>query len=767
MDFNSGGVVTMNPNGPTDWGAGKNIKGFNGSIGGCNMDFSETAERGYAYKSDDARDLEIKAIVKIDGTGSNGFSISTCTGRHTGSKCCQGSAYMITVEVADNPSKFNFRKEMWHVSYHNSPVGLFTHSKCNFRIRDLGRYVGIGFCRYNDPNDIEGTVVVEVWFNPDPDTNKTDWTMLKRFKDTHGAGWGNDGDDCGGFSDQPLTWSNAQNRFKTNATNGTVKFKQCTLREIDPTGSFEQDPNPPPPAPPTTQLAYTFDFKFGSNGTGNGQFKDPHDLTFDATDANLWICDRGRNDIQKFTSAGVFVSKFGSAGSGNGQFNVPYALQINPAFTHLYVCDRENNRVQKLTTAGTWVSNITSAGGKSLKKPEDICFNSSNGDVFICDTGNNRIVRLDSSHAFITEWNGSGGGGTQFDHPHSMDITPDNTHILVSCGNQPFTQKFTTSGTFVKKWGSEGNGQGQVRMFLEHGDIDAFGRWHLINNDVRPIINVWDTDGNWLTQYGKTTKGSADGQFSEPEHVTVQDSTGKPYVVDAGNQRIQVFTPNITTNPPPVTPPPPSGGGGGGTSKIIGSFTLLRDINIGRVSACEGSVVEEGGGGSGGSTIFYGTGVTPDNETKLSNSSTWSNRTRHTQRVGTSSSVLKGKIVKQINPSLMRTGSPAATPTISAHIWNSAGTVMYTSPTTLDPSTLPTSIPADSSTWPAFDFSTNTYALQVGDRVGIKYEGTSSTNYIRTGYESDPGEGSHWVEQYEGSTWEQKKTRDAAMLLWQ
>ena len=775
MDFN-GSVVTMNPNGPTDWGAGRNISSFNDSIGGCNMDFAETAERGYAYKANDARDLEIKAIVDVRGTGDNGFSISVCTGHHTNDNCCQGFAYMITTEVAENPSKFNFRKEMWHVSYHNSPLGEFTHPKCNFRIRDLGRYVGIGFCRYNDPNDINGTVVVEVWFNPDPDSNKTDWTMLKRFKDTHGAGWGNDGDDCGGFSDQPGTWSNAQNRFKTNADGGSIKFKQCTLREIDVTGDFGggPDPNPPPPVPPTEQLKYTFSFKFGSKGNGNGQFQDPHDITFDSGGTNLWVCDRVRNDIQKFTSAGVYVSKFGSSGSGDGQFNVPYALQIDPTFTYLYVCDRANNRIQKLTLTGTFVSKITTAGGKSLKAPEDICFNSSNGDIFICDTGNNRVVKFNSSHTFLTEWDGSGGGGTGFEHPHSMDITVANTHILVSCGDQPFTQKFTTAGVFVKKWGSEGNGQGQVRMFLEHGDIDAFDRWHLINNDVRPIVNVWDVDGNWLCQYGSTTSGSGDGQFREPEHVTVHPN-GNSYVVDAKNQRIQVFIPNITTIPEPPPPPPPTGGGGGGTSKIIGSFTLLRDINIGRVSACEGAGGGGGGGGgsSGGSAIIYD-GEDPDNDKPMCDvsGSPFDNRIRVTQKVRLSTSLIKGKIIKQLNVALKRVGTPAATPVVQAKIWRSDGvTVEYTSPTNLDPSTLPTSYPADDTTWAEFDFSTNTYTMQVGDRVGIEYLGTDEDNYIVAGYESDSesGGGKSLQSQYEDSpkAWDDKATRDAAFVIWE
>ena len=772
FDFPGNGILVMNPNGPTDFGVGKHVRDFGDSIGGCNMDFGETAERGYAAFPDDARDIEFKALVEFDGISSGeGFSISACTGHHpTTEPCCQGFAYMLSVDPNSNPARWRFRKEMLHVSYHNSPEGEWTHSSSNFQLDGLNRYVGIGFCRYNDPQNPNENVILEAWFNPNPEADLNNWIMIKRITDRPGNGWGNDGDECGGDSDQVGTWSNAQNRMKTNSSGGTVNFKAVSLREIDPSGSFDNEPIPPTPQPQAGPLIYSFDFKWGSKGNGNGQFQDPHDITFDATGANLWVCDRVRNDFQKFTSAGVFVSKFGSAGSGDGEFNVPYAMEIDPTHSFLYVCDRGNNRIQKLTLTGSFVSKITSAGGKNLKAPEDICFNSANGDIFICDTGNNRVVKLNSAHSFLTEWNGGSGGGTQFDHPHSMDITVANTHILVSCGDQPFTQKFTTSGTFVKKWGSEGNGQGQVRMFLEHGDIDIFDRWHLINNDVRPIINVWDVDGNWITQYGATTAGSGNGQFKEPEHVTCHPVSAKPYVVDAKNQRIQVFKftggasggggGGPVTPPPPVPPTTPAE-----PTEVVGIFSLMRDINQLRVSPCSGTTPPSGGGG-GTSGIFYGTGVEPDNETKLSDSSQWSHRTRHTIVCGTSASIFNNKIVKQLNVAMIKTGSPSASPTVSAKIWNKNGQVMFTSPTNFDPTTLPTTFPATKTSWAMFDFSANTYVMTVGDRVGVEYLGTSSTNYVRVGYEDDPGTGNHWVIQMENGVWQEKKTRDAAMLVW-
>lgn len=49
------GVITMKPAGPTSFGVGKNIRTFKDSIGGCDMNFKETAKRGYANKPDDVQ----------------------------------------------------------------------------------------------------------------------------------------------------------------------------------------------------------------------------------------------------------------------------------------------------------------------------------------------------------------------------------------------------------------------------------------------------------------------------------------------------------------------------------------------------------------------------------------------------------------------------------------------------------------------------------------------------------------------------------------
>jgi len=164
-----------------------------------------------------------------------------------------------------------------------------------------------------------------------------------------------------------------------------------------------------------------------------------------------------------------------------------------------------------------------------------------------------------------------------------------------------------------------------------------------------------------------------------------------------------------------------------------------------------------GGGGGGGSIKFYTVSVNTDKE--LSDSSTFQNRKRVVMSPTNSSSDFNNETPHQVDIPLKKIGTPGASPVINCKIWNSAGTVLYTSPTNLDPTTLTTSYVSKT-----FDLSGNTHSLVVGDRIGIEYTGTSSSNYVVFGYQGTAYPNTTYY-QYEGTTWE-TKSRRLAMDVW-
>ena len=60
--------------------------------------------------------------------------------------------------------------------------------------------------------------------------------------------------------------------------------------------------------------------KWGSEGNGNTQFDEPSGIALDS-DNNLWIADKNNHRVVKYDRSGNYDSKFGSSGTGDGQFN--------------------------------------------------------------------------------------------------------------------------------------------------------------------------------------------------------------------------------------------------------------------------------------------------------------------------------------------------------------------------------------------------------------------------------------------------------------
>ena len=128
----------------------------------------------------------------------------------------------------------------------------------------------------------------------------------------------------------------------------------------------------------------------GIAGSGNGQLDDPVGTAFSG--GNVYVTDWYNNRVEEFSSTGAYLSKFGSKGSGIGQFSSPYGIAADPTNGDLYVADTNNDRVQKFTATGTFLAEFGSlgSGNGQLNLPIGLTVNSS-GSVYVVDYGNNRI----------------------------------------------------------------------------------------------------------------------------------------------------------------------------------------------------------------------------------------------------------------------------------------------------------------------------------------------------------------------------------------
>jgi DNA-binding beta-propeller fold protein YncE len=303
---------------------------------------------------------------------------------------------------------------------------------------------------------------------------------------------------------------------------------------------------------------YSFAFKWGSEGNGSSQFMRPHDIDFDSI-GNIYVSDRELNNIQKFTHDGKYLMQWGKEGSGDGEFRTPYSIIID-ASENVYVVDRDNNRTQEFTSNGTFVKKFTAIGadsGDTFNRPEDIAIDPSSGAIYVADTGNNRIVKFDSTFNFVTKWGSNGSRAGEFNHPHGIGVDSSG-NVYVNELKNPRIQKFDSTGRFIKQWGSEGRSEGEFTVPLEHLFVDHSDNIWQVDGEDNPRIQKFDNNGTFITSVGTgpciiedsvkkdpvkmAENHNCDGKLHQPEHANM-DISGNLYVVDRGNQRIEVFTP--------------------------------------------------------------------------------------------------------------------------------------------------------------------------------------------------------------------------------
>jgi len=325
----------------------------------------------------------------------------------------------------------------------------------------------------------------------------------------------------------------------------------------------------------------TFITKWGSVGSANGQFINPTGITVDAA-GNVYVADYNNNRIQKFSGAGVafaevpaaYLFKWGSQGSGNGQFQTAFGVATDPA-GNVYVADTFNNRIQKFTSTGSYVTQWGTFGAANgqFNNPIGIATDGS-GNVYVADTGNNRIQKFTSVGGFITKWGSGGSGSGQFNQPYKLTADAAG-NVYVSDTFNGRVQKFTSAGAYITQWGSFGTGTGQFQdplgiatdsygnVYVADRDnlriekftltgafiaqwnaadiydlaIDALGDLFAVGRDFN-VIQEFTQNGALLAQWG--TVGTGDGQVQFPTGIAT-DASGNLYLSDKDNYRIQKF----------------------------------------------------------------------------------------------------------------------------------------------------------------------------------------------------------------------------------
>jgi DNA-binding beta-propeller fold protein YncE len=131
------------------------------------------------------------------------------------------------------------------------------------------------------------------------------------------------------------------------------------------------------------------------------QLKTPSGIAIDSSSGNVYVADYQFNNIQKFTSNGIFVTKWGSIGVNDGEFKSPDSIAIDTFSSSsygdiVYVTDWQNNRIQKFTSDGKFITKWGSfgSGDGQFNHPRGIAIDRSSNYMYVVDQRNSRVQQF-------------------------------------------------------------------------------------------------------------------------------------------------------------------------------------------------------------------------------------------------------------------------------------------------------------------------------------------------------------------------------------
>jgi len=150
---------------------------------------------------------------------------------------------------------------------------------------------------------------------------------------------------------------------------------------------------------------------------GTRLFFEPADIGF-APNGDVFVVEghgRGEGRVLRFDKSGRFLTSWGGNGSGEGQFNQPHAILVDRQ-NRVYVADRENRRVQLFDMDGHFIKSWKFAGLPCglLMAPDQ--------QMYLATGFSGQILRLDANGKAVAAMGQPGKGLGEFGEAHYMAI---------------------------------------------------------------------------------------------------------------------------------------------------------------------------------------------------------------------------------------------------------------------------------------------------------------------------------------------------------
>lgn len=204
----------------------------------------------------------------------------------------------------------------------------------------------------------------------------------------------------------------------------------------------------------------------------------------------------------------------------------------------ILVCDSRLGRIEAFDSDGNALGEF--GAGAGLARPAGIAVSQSAGgggvEIYVADVTGHRIAVFDLAGNLV-RWIGERGAGPcQFNFPTHITVMADG-RLAVTDSLNFRVQVIEPDGTFVRQVGSLGDSPG--RFSKPKGvAADSSGRIMVVEG-LYDRLQIFSPTGELLLDLGMP--GSEAGQFWLPAGICIDRDSGRIFIADTYNSRVQVF----------------------------------------------------------------------------------------------------------------------------------------------------------------------------------------------------------------------------------
>ena len=323
-------------------------------------------------------------------------------------------------------------------------------------------------------------------------------------------------------------------------------------------GSFNTLPVDAPPAAKYVS-------SFGTEGTGEGQFKEPTGVARDSK-GDLWVVDSGNERVQELSEEGKFILMFGKEvnktkveakgteaeedlctaasgnvcqagkeGSGNSQFKGPRGIAID-VHNNVWVADNGNGRVKEFNEKGEFARRsevaVDAAAGVAIGPQGNIW---ATEELF-----DSRVLELSGEGKQLLEFGSFGSEcRKEYEFFDPAGIAVANGHVWMDDVYCDRIDEFNEAGNYLERFGRDGSGYGELD---EPSGVAVDGQGHVWALDSgNDRVEEFTEHGKYLNQFGTEGTGAGEFNLGIKDVGIATDSKGHLWVVDSGNDRVQLW----------------------------------------------------------------------------------------------------------------------------------------------------------------------------------------------------------------------------------